>query len=187
MIQRRTIRGIVVLGVLAALSFWLNRDTTEQRPTGISGLDTRLNYALRDFEARYFDEQGQLAGHITAPLLTNEAETGIGRIDQPRVRVVHEGNLWTILSDSATLTPDRQRVVLTGAVNMTGREAGTLREVEIQSSNVTVEIDPRIARSDEAVTIQQDQDFLAATGFMLDMTSNNFHLDKSVRGHYVLP
>jgi lipopolysaccharide export system protein LptC len=187
MIPRRTVHGILVLSVLSALSFWLSRDVRRDEQTSIGGLDTSLNYALRDFEARYFDEQGRLAARVEAPLLTNDASTGIGRIDQPRFRVVHEGNLWTILSESATVTPDRERVQLAGAVQMVRVEPGSLRQLDIQTREVTVEIDPRIAHSTEHVVITEGENVLEATGFRLDMSNNQFQLAQGVRGTYAIP
>ena len=182
----RTSSGIIVVGVLAALSFWMNRSAVEEESSTIEGLDTQLNYALREFEARYYDEQGRLAGEIKAPLLTNDAETGIGRIAQPRFKVMHQGNLWTILSESATLTPDRENVLFTGSVNMSGLEPGTRREVRIQALEVTLEIDPRVVRSNDEVTINEGQNFLTATGFRLDMISNQFQLFSDVVGRYAV-
>ena len=104
MIPRRTLLGIAVVGLLTAVSFWLNRDPDDDGPSAIAGLDTRLNYALQDFEALYYDQRGNLAGKVIAPRLANDAETGIGVIEEPRFQVVHEGRHWTILSEAATVT-----------------------------------------------------------------------------------
>jgi LPS export ABC transporter protein LptC len=186
MIPRRTVTGIAAVGVLAALSFWLNRVPETDEPSAIAGLDTRLNYALQDFEALYYDQQGQLAGKVTAPRLANDAETGIGVIDRPRFQVVHDGHHWTILSESAIVTPDREYVRFSGQVNMLGRDQAQGREVSIQTSEVTLEIDPRIVHSDQAITIVQGQNALNAHGFRLDMTSEQFHLDSQVEGRYVV-
>jgi LPS export ABC transporter protein LptC len=179
-------QGIAAVGLLAALSFWLNRESGEDAPSAIAGLDTRLNYALQDFKARYYDQQGRLAGTVTAPRLANDAETGIGVIDRPRFQVVHEGHHWTILSESATVSPDQERVVFSGPVSLLGRDQAQGGEVSIQTSEVTLEIDPRVAHSDEAITIVEDRNTLNAFGFRLDMTTEQFHLDKQVEGHYVL-
>lgn len=187
MIPRRTVQGILVLSVLSVVSFWLSRDGRRDEGGSIGGLDTSLNYALHDFEARYFDEQGRLAVRVEAPLLTNDASTGIGHIDQPRFRLVHEGNLWTILSESATVTPDRERVHLAGAVKLSQVVPGTLRQLDIQTREVTVEIDPRIAHSTENVVITEGENVLEATGFSLDMTKNQFQLAQGVRGVYATP
>lgn len=186
MIPRRTLQGIAVVGVLAAVSFWLNRDTAPEGPSVIAGLDTRLNYALQDFEGYYYDEQGRIAGKVTSPRLANDAETGIGQIEQPRFEVVHEGRRWTILSTLATVTPDRAHVVFSGPVDMFSREPGQGDEVTIRTSDVTLDIDPRMAYSDREITILEGPNSLNARGFQLDMTTDQFQLDQQVMGHYVL-
>lgn len=185
MMPRRTMLGIVVIGVLTAVSFWLNRDSDDSAPSAIAGLDTRLNYALHDFEALYYDQQGKLAGKVTAPKLANDAETGIGVIEQPRFQVVHEGRRWTILSEAATVTPDREHVLFSGQVNLMGGEVDQGREVRIRSSEVTLDINPRYVHSEREVTIEEGPNVLNAYGFHLDMTNQQFQLESQVEGQYV--
>jgi LPS export ABC transporter protein LptC len=185
-IQRRTGWGILALGLLAAFSFWLTRDAGQEEQAAIYGLDPRLDYALRNFEARYFDQQGRLAARVEAPVFANDAATGEGRIEQPRFEIVHEGALWTILSESAILTPDRERVRFAGIVDMVREEASTAQPLEVQSSEVILEIGPRIVRSTRAVAIREGDSTLEATGFRLDMTKETFQLASKVRGRYVV-
>lgn len=184
---RRTVWGIAALGLLAATSFWLTRDVEQEEQASIRGLDPRLDYALRNFEARYFDQQGQLAALVRAPVLANDAATGVGRIEAPRFEIVHEGALWTILSESATLTPDRELVRFAGAVSVTREEAGASQPLEIQTSEATLEIAPRIVRSAAEVAIREGDNTLEATGFRLDMLGETFQLDSNVRGRYGMP
>lgn len=186
MMTQRTRLGIAAVGVLAALSFWLNRDPGHDQPSAIAGLDTRLNYALQDFEAQYFDEQGRLAGKLTAPRLANDAETGIGTIERPRFEVMHEGRHWTILSETATVTSDHEFVLFSGRVDMLGKDPELDREVKVRTSEVTLEIEPRMVRSDAEITMLEGTSALNAHGFRLDMTSNQFHLASRVEAHYVV-
>lgn len=187
MIQQRTAWGIVALSLLAASSYWLIRDAEQEEQTAIRGLDPRLDYALRNFEADYFDQQGQLAARVEAPLLTNDAATGVGRIERPRFEVVHAGALWTILSESATVTRDRERVLFAGAVSMVREEQTGTLPLQVRSSEVTLEVGPRIVRSENAVAIREGENILEATGFSLDLTQELFQLASDVRGQYAVP
>ena len=56
MITRKTRRGVTVLVLLTAFSFWVSREQDDETPEPVAGLDTRLNYVLRDFELQFFDE-----------------------------------------------------------------------------------------------------------------------------------
>ncbi len=186
MIPRKTRNGIILLAALAATSFWLGRGTKERLPEPISGLDTQLDYALRNFEARFFDAQGQPAVRMRAPTLTNNASSGIGLVENPSFEIVHEGNLWNIISDSATVTADRERIILSGGVNMRRRDPATARWLEVSTSRLILDVTPRLAHSDRAVLIMEGGDTLEAVGFSIDMSDNSFHLDEQVKGRYVI-
>ena len=184
MIPRQTRRGIFVLAVLTAAILWLGRDGGERRQDPIAGLDTRLDYALHDFEARYYDAEGKTAVNLWAPTLTNNASSGIGVIEQPRFNVVQDGNLWSIVAKSATVTADREHILLTGEVNMRRNDPATARWLEVNTSEMTFDVTPRVAHSDRPVVILEDSNTLEAVGFRIDMKTDSYHLDAQVTGRY---
>jgi LPS export ABC transporter protein LptC len=185
-IPRRTKRGILVLAMLTAVTFWLSRSGGERRRQPIPGLDTRLDYALHEFEARYHDEAGRPALHVRAPTLTNDASSGIGLIENPRFDVLQDGKRWSMVAESATVTADREHVLLTGAVSMRRFESATTRSLEVNASEVVFDVTPRFAHSDRPVVIRDGSDTLEAVGFSIDMGNDSFHLDSRVRGRYVI-
>ena len=184
MMPRRTGRGIVILSGLVVISFWLRPDQEDNRNQSIVGLDTQLNYALHDFQALYYDLDGRLVGRMESPLLTNDAETGMGWVEKPLFRMVHQENLWTILSESATVTPDRQHVTFEGEVRLIAVSRENGRRMRVDSSEVTFDIDPRVAHSEAAVVIREATNTLKARGFSLDMTNSSFTLNREVQGLY---
>jgi len=183
-IPRQTSRGILVLAVLTAAVFWLGRSGSDRRQDPISGLDTRLNYALHDFEARYFDADGKSAVNLWAPILTNNASSGIGIIEQPRFNVVQDGNLWSIVAESATVTADREQIILAGKVNMRRVDPVTERLLEVTTNEMILDVTPRVVHSDRPVVILEDGDKLEAVGFSIDMINESYHLDDQVKGRY---
>ncbi len=60
MVSRSTRRGIVVMFLLALLSFWLTRGGDGESAGPTEGLDTRLDYALEDFRARLHAETAKV-------------------------------------------------------------------------------------------------------------------------------
>lgn len=173
-----------MLAALTALTFWLGRSGSDRRPEPISGLDTRLDYALQKFEARYYDANGRPAVKMWAPTLTNNASSGIGLIEKPRFDVVQDGQLWSIVADSATVTADREHIRLTGSVNMRRRDPGTAGSLEVNTSEMVFDVTPRLAHSEQPVVILEGSNTLEAVGFSIDMSNDRFHLDKQVRGRY---
>jgi len=187
MVSRSTRRGLVVVTLLAAVSFWLTRGDDGDTEGPIEGLDTRLDYALENFEMRAFDERGEQAMRLWAPRLTNDAATKIGRVEQPRIEVRHEGFLWHILADSAIISEDQEEVFLRGEVTLEREGATPLEALDIASSDVTLVVNERIARSDADVRLTDTAGALDARGFEVNLRSNEFQLHQEVRGSYVLP
>ncbi len=184
MISRSTRRGLLLASLLAALSFWLVRSGDRGDEGPIEGLDTRLDYALENFEMRAYDEEGQPALRLWAPRLTNEAATRIGRVDNPRVEVRHEGNLWNIIADTATISDDQAEVLLGGEVRLAREGALPGQRVDIDTREVTLVVNERIARSSAGVRLRDAAGELRARGFQVDLAANEFELHNDVQGVY---
>jgi LPS export ABC transporter protein LptC len=185
-IPRKTRNGIALLAVLTATSFWIGRGSPEKAALPVAGLDTKLDYALRQFEARHFDADGRQAVRMQAPMLANDAATGIARIERPSFQVIHEGSRWDISAQTATVTADRERIILAGDVSMRRRDRAAAQALEVNTSAMILEVTPRIARSDQAVVIVDSNSTLEAIGFRIDMRDNTYRLDEQVKGRYVI-
>lgn len=186
MISRQSRRGIIALTLLLALSLWATRREQAEDNAPIEGLDTRLDYALSNFEFQYFDEAGQPAMRMTSPRFTSDTATGLGVANEPRLEMRHEGFLWNIIADQATVTANREIIYLSGEVEL--QRSGDTPDswLRLNGSDVTLEVTPRIAHSVRPVALIDLAGTLNATGFMVNMTSNNYRLDYDVRGSYVI-
>ncbi len=187
MMSRSTRRGLLLAGLLAGTTFWLTRDGDGGPEGPIEGLDTRLDYALENFDMRAYDEQGAPALRLWAPRLTNEAATNIGRVENPRLQVRHEGFLWNIMAEMAVISDDQEEVFLGGMVRLERDGDTPAQRMDIDSRNVTLLVESRIARSPESVRLADPAGELRARGFQVDMLNNEFHLENDVEGVYVLP
>lgn len=186
MIPRKTSQGILVLAALVALTYWASRSTTDRSSTPIAGLDTRLDYALQDFEMQFYDALGQPSAHLRAPELANDAESGIGRISRPVFDIIHRGSEWQIIAESATVSADRERVVLQGDVRMERAVEGDGAPLNISTSELLLQIASRIASSERRVHIADGRDTMEALGFTIDMTINRFQLSDQVKLRYAV-
>jgi len=186
-IQRRTRRGIILLALLAVLSWLMSRDQGEVTVQPVSKLDTRLNYALYDFDGRMLGEGGAVNFEIQAPVLRSNAQSGIGTVESPEIRILQENERWYITAESAIITADREHVSLMGDVYLTRRNELTGQLLEISTKDIMLNMTPRTASGDSRVSIKQDNDWLEAVGIRLDMVSNSFELHKDVKAHYETP
>ena len=184
MIQRRTRRGIILLALLAALTWVLSREQGETTEQPVSKLDTRLNYALYDFDGRLLNPDGAIKLEIRAPVLRSNARSGVGTVESPELRIQQEGDRWYITAESAIITANREHVSLMGDVYLTRRNELTGQLLEILTKDVMLNITSKTASGESRVSIRQDNDSLDAIGMRLDMISNNFELHQDVRAHY---
>ena len=147
-------------------------------------LDTRLNYALYDFNGRLLDGQGLVKLEIESPVLRNDAESGIGTVERPALHIQQEQDQWYITAESAIITADREHVSLVGDVFFTRRNEITGQLLEILTKDVMLNVTPRTASTEAAVSIVQAGDRLDATGMNLDMIADSFELLHDVQAHY---
>ncbi|MBT8050536.1 MAG: LPS export ABC transporter periplasmic protein LptC [Gammaproteobacteria bacterium] len=184
MIRRRTRLGILLMSALAGLTWLLSRPTETDGEAPVAGIDTRLNYALHDFQGRLLDQQGETRLEISAPLLQNDAASGIGTVEKPDIRIQQDNEEWYITADSAVIASDREKITLAGQVNMLRRNAVTGARLDIVTRDVLLDVTPRTASTDADVRILQNRDRLDATGMRLDIINDRFELLSEVRAHY---
>jgi LPS export ABC transporter protein LptC len=187
MIKRRTRRGIILLALLAVLSWLLSRPSAEGPASSLSELDTRLNYALYDFSGRMLDDQGRIQLEIESPVLRNDAESGVGTVETPQLRIQQGDDRWYITAESAQVTADRELVSLRGDVVLVRRNDATGQQLDISTRDVLLNVTPRTASTQAAVRIEQSGDRLDAKGMKLDMIANHFELLDDVQAYYEVP
>lgn len=188
MISRRTRYGILALAVLAVISGIIARAIPAPAVNGpVDDLDTRLNYAVYEFSGRLLNESGAINAEIDAPLLRNNARSGVGTVISPEIRIRHEDERWNITAESAIITADREHVSLQGEVLLTRRNQTTGETADIRTRDVILHLTPRTAETEEPVSIVQPGGRLDAVGMKLDMQQERFELLDKVTAHYELP
>lgn len=186
MIRRKTRLGILVLATLAALSYWAGRSRDNDTPPPIEGLDTRLNYALQDFELRFFDEQGAPSVNLTAPALTTDASTGVSQVENPRFEVKHLGDTWNVEARTATISANRENILMSGDVWMRRDQLPPAGPLHINTSELMLEVLPRVASSERPVRIEDGLNTMEAVGFRVNIKDNTFELLNRVKVIYAV-
>jgi LPS export ABC transporter protein LptC len=187
MIRPSTRRGILLLTVVAAVTWLLARQLPEPSDEPFDRPDVRLNYALYDFSGRLLDDEGDVNVQIHSPVLRNDSESGIGTVDSPEIRISEDPDEWLITAESAIISADREVITLQGEVYLSRRTASMDSLLEIASSDVVLNVTPRTARTESAVNIRENGDRLDAVGMRLDMINETYELQSDVRAHYELP
>lgn len=162
-------------------------ESSDKTNQPVDRVDTRLNYALYNFNGRLLDQDGAIHFEFQAPELRSDDRSGIGTIDSPEIRIQQEGEQWYIIAESAIISSDQEHVSLMGDVHLTRENQLSGDVVEISTMDVMLDVTPRTASSDSEVKITHFNDRLDATGLRLDMIANNYELLKDVRVHYETP
>lgn len=186
MIRRKTQLGIFVLAALVAGSYWASREQKDTGEQPTPGLDTRLDYALQEFEFQFFDVDGLPSARLTAPELSNHAETGISEVQRPVFNVIDQGVPWKIIAESATVTADKEHITLSGNVWISRPASDLGGELNINTSELIFEMSPKIAHSDRPVHLVQDDDIMEAVGFRVNLKNNRFQLMDRVKLKYAV-
>lgn len=176
-----------MLTLLALLSWQLSRKPLDTVTDQVGPPDVRLNYALYDISGRLLDERGRVKLNVEAPVLRNDAESGIGTIESPEIHIQEEDNRWYITAESAVISPDREIVTLIGGVNLSRLDELTGKALEITTSDVVLNVSPKTAMTDMGVSIRQHGDRLDAIGMKLDLVNESYELLHDVRAHYEIP
>ena len=184
--SRRTRRGVILLFVLSLALAWLSRVQEPADGGPIAGLDRRLDYALTDFEMQVFDEEGLLSITLRAPRLANDAGTGVGRVEQPRIEVHHEEFDWQVDAEVAVVTSDRETIDLPGPARVRRDGPAPADWLTADGRDIRLQVTPRIATSEQEVELNDSAGRLTGRGFRLDMRRNKFELHEQVAGRYEL-
>ena len=186
MIQRKTQLGILVLAALVSVSYWASRGQKDVKQQPTPGLNTQLDFALQNFEYQFYDLDGMPTARLTAPDLSNHAETGISMVNKPVFDVVDHGVPWKIIAESAIVAADKEQIILSGDVWIRRPASELGGELNINTSELTYEVSPKIASSDRPVQLMQDNDVMEAVGFRVNMKNNRFQLLDRVKLTYAV-
>lgn len=186
MITQKTRRGMIALVLLTGLSFWATQEQRDDSLGPVTDLDPKLNYVLRDFEIQFFDEFGQPALNMRAPLLRNDPDLQIGTIERPVIRLHQVNAVWDLSADTATVTADKEHVHLFGQVNVQRQEPLSGNWSELNTSEVQIEVTPQTATTDQPVSMFDGYNHVSGSGLDLDLKANTFKLKQQVKATYAV-
>lgn len=182
----KTNQGIIVLLIAAGISMWFSQDKGDDTLQPQSDVDPQFNYVLRDFELQYFDESGQPALNLRAPVLRNDPDMELGTIEQPVIKLYQPGLIWDLQADVATVTTDKEYINLGGRVNIQRQQIETGRRTRLDTADVQIEVTPQTAHTDALVEVFDGFNHISGVGLDMDMQANTFELKKQVKATYAV-
>lgn len=179
---------VLLLGALAALTYWLNAQIQPPRPRidGSSRHDPDLY--IENFSAVSFDATGQLRQALSARRAQHYPDDDSVDFIGPSLTLTDPGNpRLTAVADAGTLSGDREIVTLKGNVRAT-REATTAAggtpQGPVLFTTELLRVIPKRSRAetDAPVTITEPRGIIHATGMILDNDARTVKFKSQVRG-----
>jgi len=176
---------LVLLGIVAALTFWLERvvDANTQDGTGPSRSDP--DYIVKNISARTLDDAGKARYTLTAvklvhypdddsTLLTNPHFVSFGAVQAP----------VKITANQGVVSSKGEHVYFQDNVRVSRAPYGNQSELVMRTSFLHVMPDAHLAKTDRHVTIINDAAVVTAVGLELNTESQELKLLSNVQSTY---
>lgn len=174
---RLVLAACAALVLAFAIRWWLPSD----RP-GISVLpppDTRFDYTLTDFSARFSDANGKVELLVSGPRLEHDSATRVATLLEPRFLLDPTGSNWHGQSRTGRFERDEEELVLEGEVILTQPlESGSL---VIETERLQHHRLARTISANQTVTAQQPGTWLRAGGLMIRLDQDTIEFSNHVQ------
>ena len=118
---------VVLMATLALFTYWLVRNSPPgAAPTAQRAVSHEIDYFMRQFTVKTFDEKGQLKSEVSGAVARHFADSDTREIDQARIRSLSDqGRVVMSTSNRALSNGDASEVQLSGNARVV-REAGAV-------------------------------------------------------------
>lgn len=177
---------ITLLGIIAALTFWLQAALTPEETRPDRALVHEPDAIAENFEVRRLDEQGQLKYRLNAPHLQHFPDDDSSEIRSPRLISYRQDTPpVTLTAGQAKITAQGKNVILTDKVEVV--RAATTQSPALVARTATLHVlpDAGTAQTDQPVEISQGASWVTGVGARIDNNASTFELLSQVRGQYV--
>ncbi len=179
----RIVTGALVALLAALLLRWLL--TTGEPAPAPPELDTRFDYVLQNFTARFSDATGQPGLEVSGPRLEHDPRTRDAIIDQPVFSFGPQDDAWHGNAELARIDRQRDRLVLERNVQLYSEQPDRPR-TDIRGERFLLDHQERTITSDDPVTMQQPGTELRAGGLKVSLDQETVRMSNHVEGHFSL-
>jgi lipopolysaccharide export system protein LptC len=179
---------IIILSVLAGLTFWL-QGATEPGNNNINGkLRHDPDGIAENYVVRRFDETGQVKYRLSGPYMVHYPDDDTSELRSPTL-VSYRPNApqVSITSNFAKVTSKGEVAYLWEDVRITRAATSEHPELLARSPDLTVNTDAGTAFTNSPVEITQGQSWVTGVGAQIDNNKSTFVLQSQVKGQYIRP
>lgn len=180
--------SLTLLGLIAALTFWLESSLSADRADTEKRVSEGPDAIVENFEIRRLDEQGAVKYRLFGPELSHFPHNDSTEIRQPQlISYRQDGTQVRMRADKAQVTQAGDRVHLIDNVELRRSATPDRPELLATTPRLTIEPDAGRAYTDSPVRITQGKTWITGTGARIDHNAMTFELLSQVRGYHVAP
>ncbi len=174
---------IVLLALLAGLSFWLQRAVTPVEVVRDGKLRHDPDAIAENFLVRQFDEKGRVKYRLTAPYMMHFPDDDSSELKSPTL-INYRPNApqLTLTGKNAKVTSKGQTVFLWDDVKVVRAATPARPELVARMPDLTVQPDDGTAFTGSPVEITEDKSWVKGVGMHLDNNTSTFELQSQVTG-----
>lgn len=177
---------LLVLTVLAALSFWLRQSANDDTPGIAKVLKHEPDAIGENIIARRFDETGRLQYRLVSPHIEHFPDDDSSELKTPTLyNYRHEAPPLSIYGDHARITSKGEVVYLWDNVKAVRPADEARQELIARMPDLTAYPDAGTAFTDSPVEITQGASWITGIGMNLDNNTSTMVLRSRVRGEYI--
>lgn len=174
---------IVLLALLAGLSFWLQKAITPLDVAHDGKLRHDPDAMAENFMIRQFDERGQIKYRLTAPYMEHFPDDDTSELKSPTLTHYRPNAAsLTLTGKNAKVTSQGQTVYLWDDVKAVRAATPDRPEMVARMPDLTVQTEEGIAFTPSPVVITEDKSWAKGVGMRLDNNASTFELQSQVTG-----
>ena len=179
---------IILLALLAGLTFWLQKTITGDDAKHDGKLRHDPDAIAENFMVRRLDETGHIKYRLTAPYLAHFPDDDSSELKSPTlISYRPDAPTVTITARQAKTTAKGETIYLSNDVTI--RRAATPKRPEmlVRMADLTAQPDAGFAFTDSPVEVTQGQSWIKGVGAHLDNNTSLLVLKSQVTGLYTRP
>lgn len=179
--------GLLLLALLTALSFWIERTVQPPPPKRDGSTRHDADYAVYNFSATRSDVNGNPAYRLAGQEMRHYPDDDSTDLVQPRYAIYSAKKQSTrIQSDRGQVSANGENVYFMDNVKVVRDATSGKGEMTVMTSYLHVIPDKQIAQTDRPVTIlQAPRSVVTANGMFYDKKQGVLNLRNKVKVHYV--
>lgn len=180
--MRQQTKHILFFLVGALLSYAVWKFFFDREPV-IQDKPFTKGYSVDQFELEITDEHGEFVAKFISPNLTRYTNSDTVLIDSPNFWT-YENNSegWFFESDSAEYDYKNEQVKLID--NVMAKSLDEIETIELNASDMMVNLSTKIAQTENGVLIQKDTLNLKGQKALFDLTNNQLTVNENVQVVY---